>query len=131
MAIKKLQKNFTTPEQSNRLLELGVPAWTADIMFDKNRRRYELIETEDDSLAETQRTLFYNDSATPHWTVGRLMELYLTYKTNNAMGLHFTSADDWGEDNIDGMCDLFSAAIRCGYMDFSKYLKVNYQPLNL
>lgn len=29
--MKKLQNNFTTPEQSKRLLELGVPEWTADI----------------------------------------------------------------------------------------------------
>lgn len=30
MAIKKLQNNFTTPEQSKRLLKLGVPADSAD-----------------------------------------------------------------------------------------------------
>ena len=29
----KLQNNFTTTEQSKRLLELGVPAWTADCFF--------------------------------------------------------------------------------------------------
>ena len=75
MAIKKLQNNYTTLRQSKRLLELGVPAWTANIMFDKNRRRYELIETEDESLAETQRTLFYNGGAIPHWSVGRLIEI--------------------------------------------------------
>ena len=74
--MKTLQNDFTTPEQSKRLLELGLPAWTANIMFDKNRRRYELIETEDESLAETQRTLFYNGGAIPHWSVGRLIEIY-------------------------------------------------------
>ena len=74
--MKKLQNDFTTPEQSKRLLELGVPAWTANIMFDKNRRRYELIETEDESFAETQRTLFYNGGAIPHWSAGRLMEIF-------------------------------------------------------
>lgn len=76
--MKKLQNNFTTPDQSKRLLELGVPVWTANIMFDKNRRKYELIETEDESWAETQRTLFYNGGAIPHWSVGRLIEIYLT-----------------------------------------------------
>ena len=75
--MKTLQNNFTTPEQSKRLLDLGLPAWTANIMFDKNRRRYELIETEDESLAETQRTLFYNGGAIPHWSVGRLIEIEL------------------------------------------------------
>jgi hypothetical protein len=29
--MKKLQNNFTTPEQSKRLLELGVPADSADL----------------------------------------------------------------------------------------------------
>lgn len=75
--MKQLQNDYTTQEQSERLLFLGVPAWTANIMFDKNRRRYELIETEDESLAETQRTLFYNGGAIPHWSVGRLIEISL------------------------------------------------------
>lgn len=60
------------------MLESGVPAWTANIMFDINRRRYELIETGDESWAETQRTLFYNGGAIPHWSVGRLIELLVT-----------------------------------------------------
>ena len=33
MAIKKLQNNFTTLEQSKRLLELGVPADSADMYY--------------------------------------------------------------------------------------------------
>ena len=33
MAIKKLQNNFTTPEQSKRLLELSVPADSADLQI--------------------------------------------------------------------------------------------------
>ena len=31
--MKKLQNNFTTPEQSQRLLELGVPADSADCVY--------------------------------------------------------------------------------------------------
>lgn len=33
MAIKKLQNNYTTPKQSKRLLELGVPADSADCYY--------------------------------------------------------------------------------------------------
>ena len=33
--MKKLQQNFTTTEQSKRLLELGVPADSADCYFEK------------------------------------------------------------------------------------------------
>ena len=32
--IKKLQNNFTTPEQSKRLLKLGVPADSADCVLE-------------------------------------------------------------------------------------------------
>ncbi len=33
--MKKLQSNFTTPEQSKRLLEMGVPTDSADFYMDK------------------------------------------------------------------------------------------------
>lgn len=33
MTIKRLQNNFTTPEQSKRLLKLGVPADSADLQI--------------------------------------------------------------------------------------------------
>lgn len=36
--MKKLQNNFTTPEQSKRLLELDVPADSADCYFDEFSR---------------------------------------------------------------------------------------------
>lgn len=105
--MKQLQNDYTTPEQSKRLLELGVPAWTANIMFDINRRRYELIETEDESLAETQRTLIYNGGAIPHWSVGRLMEI-------------FEICRGWFPYtyNLDTMIKDFERASK--YLDFSK-----------
>lgn len=43
---------FTTPEQSQRLLDMGVPSWTADFEFN------ELL---------------------PCWSVGRLIEIINTY----------------------------------------------------
>ena len=75
--MKTLQSNFTTPEQSNRLLELGVPADSADCIFtryskyEKWKRRF--IE---DVVGEQ---LFCNqDFYFPCWSVGRLIEIYLT-----------------------------------------------------
>ena len=35
----KLQNNFTTIEQSKKLLELGVPEWTADMFYDVNSEK--------------------------------------------------------------------------------------------
>ena len=114
MAIKKLQNNHTTPEQSKRLLELGVPAWTADIMFDKNRRRYELIETEDESLAETQRTLFYNGGAIPHWSVGRLIEIYVIARGVDTSYLPI----ERGEDMVKYLVRLYEEKVKD--LDFSR-----------
>ena len=37
--MKKLQCNFTTPEQSKRLLELGVPADSADCFHPTNLQK--------------------------------------------------------------------------------------------
>ena len=61
--MKQLQINFTTPEQSKRLLELGVYAWTADCYYSKSGKR----EIKNTALDE-----FYPAC----WSVGRLMEIY-------------------------------------------------------
>lgn len=120
--MKPLQNNFTTPEQSKRLLELGVPAWTANIMFDKNRRRYELIETEDESLAETQRTLFYNGGAIPHWSVGRLIEICIKCSTLELAQVVFdtTLYEVSCLTNIEWVINVLESAIKCEHIDFSK-----------
>ena len=66
--MKKLQKNFTTPEQSKRLLELGVPEWTADCFYklDLYSFKTEMCFTKEDSLLHHY---------TPCWSVGRLIEI--------------------------------------------------------
>ena len=59
--MSKLQNNFTTPEQSKRLLELGVPAWTADCYYQESGK----IEIKNTAL----------DGLYPScWSVGRLIE---------------------------------------------------------
>ena len=73
--MKKLQNNFTTPEQSKRLLELGVPAWTADL-------RYRICKANDSIIGNPYITKgkkyigsHFNYSL-PCWSVGRLIEIY-------------------------------------------------------
>ena len=73
--MKNLQNNFTTPEQSKRLLELGVPADSADFYYDKD-------EVEIDEIIHPYILPFnrkfsnYNDMFyLPCWSVGRLMEI--------------------------------------------------------
>lgn len=73
--MKKLQNNFTTPEQSKRLLELGVPAWTADCyyydMFDKHTKVSYI-----DANKDYKWNLESEYAPKPCWSVGRLIEIY-------------------------------------------------------
>lgn len=112
--MKQLQNDFTTPEQSKRLLELGVPAWTANIMFDINRRRYDLIDPEDESWAETERTLFYNGGAIPHWSVGRLIEIYEIVGENAGQCL----STDKNKSRVEGLVQLYEENVTM--LNFSK-----------
>lgn len=64
--MKKLQQNYTTPEQSKRLLELGLPADSADCYYTRTsplphyRAEYTRIPS----------------GCKPCWSVGRLIEIY-------------------------------------------------------
>lgn len=77
----KLQNNFTTPEQSKRLLELGVPADSADGHYHRhcslggNWEVPRLHESENNipdfnAVYVGGIQIYY-----PLWTVGRLIEL--------------------------------------------------------
>ena len=73
--MKKLQNNFTNTEQSKRLLELGVPEWTADL-------RYRICKANDSILGNPYLTKgkkytgSHFNSSLPCWSVGRLMEIF-------------------------------------------------------
>lgn len=58
--MKNLHNYFTTPEQSQRLLEMGIPSWTADFEH-KNHK----IEGSDELL--------------PCWSVCKLIEIIINY----------------------------------------------------
>lgn len=70
--MNKLQNNFTTPEQSKRLLELGVPADSADMCYRINHEvaRFDKIPTAIPYKDFTAKILYC-----PCWSVGRLIEI--------------------------------------------------------
>ena len=72
--MKTLQNNFTTPEQSKLLLELGVPADSADCYYSDRRSMIWVLGKFDriDWEARVGNDLFY----TPCWSVGRLIEIF-------------------------------------------------------
>ena len=80
MTIKKLQNDFTTPEQSKRLLELGVPADSANMFYfaignsQENYIRGIFYETPD---VLNHNNIFHEltKNTLPCWSVGRLIEI--------------------------------------------------------
>ena len=82
--MKTLQNNFTTPEQSKRLLKLGVPADSADCVLENldtaennfqseyyTRWIIEKRHVKEDIFCERNEGIFL-----PCWSVGRLIEIY-------------------------------------------------------
>ena len=76
----KLQNNFTTPAQSKRLLELGVPADSADCYLLRTRTKGDtfIVEVLHDELYSNKDKFTNLLEYLPCWCVGRLIEIYLT-----------------------------------------------------
>jgi hypothetical protein len=76
--MSKLQNDFTTPEQSKRLLELGVPEWTADCY---NTTKHIGKIPESATYKDVWKMSKWRDKNGNHiemypcWSVGRLMEI--------------------------------------------------------
>ena len=77
--IKKLQNNFTTHEQSKRLLELGVLADSADCFYLKVPPVEDYVYVLTDNRTYTEQVniseFTYRDFISC-WSVGRLIEIY-------------------------------------------------------
>lgn len=114
MAIKKLQQNFTTPEQSKRLLDLGVPVKSADcyymIICGKIDDQTEIIYNFDAFHDSND----YLEDYIPCWSVGRLIEIYVITR-----GLYFAYFPiEKGEDMVKYLIWLYEE--RAKDLDFSK-----------
>jgi hypothetical protein len=76
----KLQNNFTTPEQSKRLLELGVPADSADCYYVTSvGKKPNIIHNNLDFDLKSKAT------QKPCWSVGRLIEIIKICSDLNAI----------------------------------------------
>lgn len=116
--MKKLQNNFTTTEQSKRLLELGVPAWTADCWrwFDEDNP----LEINVRSVQEDLSNNFFNDytNVLPCWSVGRLIEIHRICSTLPDEEYMFPFWKDQ-EYNVEWAIRVLESGIRTGNIDFS------------
>lgn len=117
--MKKLQNNFTTPEQSKRLLELGVPADSADCYLNGdsviilNGKTFQENYNEDLDLARLH--LIEYPHYVPCWSVGRLIEIFAICFDPDF--IHFDTYAD-GINFLQQMMDKFETYAE--NMDFSK-----------
>ena len=119
MAIKKLQNNFTTPEQSKRLLELGVPADSADCYFFQDAKKYDGVPRPFFLFPRTYEYVMdfnaaYGDKVLPCWSVGRLIEIIGII--SGAPSINNVST----QNTIDGVLDIFDIKAENGTLNFSK-----------
>lgn len=73
--MKTLQNNFTTTEQSKRLLELGVPRFSADCYYGYYSKLSCMKVMIIDSGGTQYKVITRNDII-PCWSVGRLQEIF-------------------------------------------------------
>lgn len=77
----KLQINFTTPEQSKRLLDMGIPAWTADCYYYYEayipKDAYPNVVPFDEAWTnDSNESGFSEYIDLPCWSAGRLIEIW-------------------------------------------------------
>ena len=75
----KFNDNFTTKQQGDTLITLGLPPATADCFYDhfgyKNVRDSG-IELSEDFFSSTEKYFDKHEGAFPCWSVGRLIAIY-------------------------------------------------------
>lgn len=120
--MKTLQNNFTTPEQSKRLLELGVPTDSADCM---NFGNADIFQIPFQRPFSEHLELHIQDGLkkmyTPCWSVGRLIEICLKCSTREQRQVSFFCDGDYDEYSlIDYIVTVLESGVMTSHMDFSK-----------
>ena len=118
--MKTLQNNFTTPEQSNRLLELGVPADSANCYYEtfcsdnQNDFRLELRQ----NPLELSNNLFSDyPHLIPCWSACRLMEII---KICSDVPIDWTGGLNEEREILEVVDSTLYALCLGKHMDFSK-----------
>lgn len=118
--MKTLQNNFTTTEQSKRLLELGVPAWTADCY---NTTKHIGKIPDGATYKDVWRMSIWRDENGNHiemypcWSVGRLIEIMNICSIHNIVSIYRTDRDVTQTDII---LETIINRINGNSIDFSK-----------
>jgi hypothetical protein len=117
--MSKLQNNFTTPEQSKGLLELGLSADSADMHYHQEcvRMKYGKEEFEY-FLRYGKPDINTYSTDIPCWSVGRLMEIVdmCSVKQNYAGKFEF----EMNKSYIQNLIYLIIGMLHTKDLDFSK-----------
>lgn len=115
--MKKFNRDYTTPEQSMRLLELGLQPNSANLFYSKfERETFGLPRLCYNKRYSDIVPYGYEEYYLPCWSVGRLMEIYDTYLPDNG---------DWPNyfkygNLLEYVIDCIDVAIEKELIDFSK-----------
>lgn len=118
--MKDSQLNYTTPEQSKRLLELGVPAGSADCYYTQeeiegNMYWFDLhVKREYQPHTSLHASTIWGEIL-PCWSVGQLMEIFET-----CTGLVWQNEVIDGYTKIDILLEDFEDNENKYHFDFSK-----------
>ena len=113
--MKTLQNNFTTPEQSKRLLELGVPADSTDCYLIKCRYGFDTFHPHIlnsvlySELDKFTNMLYYM----PCWSVGRLIDIFRICHNDTASLI-------LQDCTIEYLVGALSCQVKLNHLDFSK-----------
>ena len=112
---KILSSSFTTPYQSKRLLELGVPADSADLYTSLGFENLIWIRTTKNELSEDFFDALINGKSAhiPIWSVGRLIEI-------------FSKCKMYGEENKRIPLKFYADEINGGFVEFLIEVMYNY-----
>lgn len=115
--MKKLQNDYTTPEQSKRLLELGVPADSADCIWYNPYYEGDCPELAEISVWKGEYPQRIDKYTFPCWSGMRLIDIIEKSWDSNAQII----CDPIGQDNkISYMVDTIQYFAAHSMLDFSK-----------
>lgn len=115
----QFQQDFTNAEQSKRLLELGLPADSANLggIEDIMHGGVEIL-----TVPYSQWCKGYENISTPLWSVGRLMEIFdiCVFDSDTYIHKGWDTHFDLTIDYIEFVVKMFELATAKEALDFSK-----------
>ena len=114
----KSKSNYTTPEQSKKLLELGLPADSADCynVIDSDVYNKDDIRVRQNDY-EISSSFFNNKHYNPCWSVGQIIEIMNVCSICGHVSIHRTDRE---VTHTEQLIEILQNRINSKTIDFSK-----------